>query len=93
MQNVPQTPTSRNPVAFFASFDGQHGQALRDDAGAVWFINDDGSVILLHNDDAPYLMLHGRIDIAQEQRLLDDLHGGLYQLVDSRNSHRPRLAA
>jgi len=26
MQNVPQTPTSRNPVAFFASFDGQHGQ-------------------------------------------------------------------
>jgi hypothetical protein len=83
MQNVPQTPTSRNPVAFFASFDGQHGQALRNDAGAVWFIN----------DDAPYLLLHGRIDIAQEQRLLDDLHGGLYQLVDSRNSHRPRLAA
>ena len=93
MTTISQNPAPRNPVAFHASFDGLHGQALRDAAGAVWFLADDGSVVLLHNEDAPFLTLFGRVDIAREQRLLDDLHGGLYQLVDFRNSHRPRVAA
>ena len=91
--NVPQTPASRNPLAFHASFDGQHGQALRAAAGAVGFLADDGAVVLLHDADAPYLQLHGRVDLAEEQRLLDDLHGGLYHLVDYRTSHRPLVAA
>ena len=90
---VPHPAPTRNPVAYHASFDGLHGQALRDSAGAVWFLADDGSVVLLHNEDAPYLTLFGRVDIAREQRLLDDLAGSLYELVDARNSHHARQAA
>ena len=93
MPSVTETSLTRNPLAYHASFDGQHGQALRDAAGTVWFLADDGSVVLLHNADAPHLTLFGRVDIAREQRLLDDLHGGLYQLVNVRNSHRARQAA
>jgi hypothetical protein len=92
MQTVPYPAPTRNSIAYHASFDGQHGQSLRPRAVACWFLADEGSVVLLHDDDAPYLQLHGRVDLAREQRLLDDLRGGLYQLVDMRNSHRPRLA-
>jgi hypothetical protein len=62
------------------------GKAVRDVSAAVWFIADDGAVTILCDADAPYLQLHGRVDITQEQRLLDDLHGGLLQLVDHRQS-------
>ncbi len=93
MANVPQTIRQSNPIAYHAFFDGQHGQALRDCMGACWFIADDGSVVLLHDADAPFVQLNGRVDLAAEQRFLDDLNGGLYQLVDYRNSHRPRQAA
>jgi hypothetical protein len=83
---------AQHPVSFNAEFDGQHGIALRDEHNAVWFIADDGALTLLHNADAPYLTLFGRTDIAAEQKMLDGLHGGLYQLIDHRNSHRPLAA-
>jgi hypothetical protein len=92
MATVPYTNPERNPVAYFAAFDGQQGQALRDMTGTCWFLGEDGTAVLLRNGDVPFLQLLGRVDLAEEQRLLDELHGGLYELVDYRNSHRPVAA-
>ena len=89
----PVSPTQYTPLAYHAAFDGLHGTALRDSAGACWFIADDGTLTLLHNDDTPFLHLNGRVDIAAEQRLLDDLAGGMLAIVEARNTEHARVAA
>jgi hypothetical protein len=92
MQTVTHAPSS-SPISYHAHFDGLPDSALRDSAGACWFLADDGTATLLHHCDAPFLTLLGWVDLAHEQRILDDLAGSLYELVDHRNSHHAHVAA
>lgn len=80
MKTVAHTTTPRKPYArvmYHATFQGQHGWALRDEQGACYFCGDDGNMILLHDTDAAALLLHGRVDLAAEARADDDVAAGL----------------
>src|SRR5262249_1764954 len=56
---VSQSPVSYNPIAYYATFGDEHGQARRDAQGAWWFTGDDGAVTLLHPEERASLHLHG----------------------------------
>lgn len=81
------------PRAFFAVFQGHEGFALRDASGACWFVAEGQLSTLLHEADLADLTLCGQVDVALAQAMKDTLAGGLLQLVEVRNTHRPRVAA
>jgi hypothetical protein len=78
-------PTStQQPVCRYAHFHGEHGWAIRDCTDAVYFLPDAGGRVLLHNVDIPALILGGRVDLAQQQRVLDDRRGTLARIATTR---------
>lgn len=58
-------------VAYHATYQGQHGQAIRDEFGSVYFHGDDDQMTPLFDTDAPALLLAGRVDLAADQRRRD----------------------
>jgi hypothetical protein len=83
-QQRPARITTRPAIAFYAFFDGVHGQALRDSTGACWFFADSGGKILLHDTDSQALQLLGRVDLTTQQHVLDTRCGGLAHVASSR---------
>jgi hypothetical protein len=76
-QRAPQ-PAKR--IAYHATYKGTHGQAIRDEAGYVWFISDDDAVTALTDSDRPNIQLHGRVDIAATQRV-EDARKAMFQAL------------
>lgn len=83
-QHRPTRSTSRPAIAYYAFFEGVHGQALRDSTGTCWFFADSGGKMLLHDTDAPALQLLGRVDLATQQHVLDNRSGGLAKAASVR---------
>ena len=83
-QQRPAHSTTRPSIAYYAFFDGVHGQALRESTGACWFFADSGGKILLHDTDAVALQLLGRVDLATAQHVLDNRRGGRAQIAATR---------
>jgi len=62
--------------AFYATLSNTEGQALRTTEGQVHFLTTNTGVWqTLSNADIPALALLGRCDLADVQRLADDVHG------------------
>jgi hypothetical protein len=75
---------TQQPVCYTAHLHGEYGWALRDCTDAVWFLPDDGGRLLLHNEDIPALVLGGRVDLATQQRVLDNRTGNLARIATTR---------
>jgi hypothetical protein len=63
------TPQKR--IAYHAEYQGQYGQAIRDEAGLVWFHADNDRMTRLYDTDMPALMLFGRVDITATAKVDD----------------------
>jgi hypothetical protein len=80
-------------IAYHATYQDQHGQAIRDEHGRVWFQGDDDRMTRLYDVDRPALTLHGRVDLAADQRRRDrEARTDLTQL-DQRRQEAIILAA
>jgi hypothetical protein len=68
--SIPQPTMPR--IAYHAQYGATYGMAIRDERGAVWFLDDQDTLTALTDADLPALMLFGRVDIAAHARV-DDL--------------------
>ena len=73
MATVAQSGATYNRIAYHATFRGEHGTAIRNQRGEVWFVSDADAVTRLYDADAPTLHLHGRVDVSADQRRCDML--------------------
>ena len=71
MDTVAQPTTTHKRIAYHATLRGEHGTAIRNHRGEVWFVSDDDTVSQLGDADMPGLMLYGRVDLACDQRRRD----------------------
>ncbi len=83
MTTVPETPTTRKP-AFYAHLHGIAG-AITMVHGAILFFAWDSGAITPVTSYAGLTVL-GDIGLADTQRLMDEIHGGLVQLACSRQN-------
>jgi hypothetical protein len=79
------TPKGIKRIAYHATYKGVHGQAIRDEAGIVWFISDDDAVTSLTDSDRPHTQLHGRVDIAAGQRV-EDTRKAMFHALAQQNA-------
>lgn len=94
---TPATPVQAAPQyttrVYYAAFHGVPGLAVRTTDGTAYFCAETTHAwTTLVDEDAPTLVLHGRLDLIQEQRTIDNLHGTLYQRIDARNSEHAKAA-
>jgi hypothetical protein len=85
MTTVPETPTTRKPTkAFYAHLYDQAGTLAKVD-GVIYFMQPaTGAITAIAPEHCPFLVVLGEIELADTQRLLDALHGGLAALCTSR---------
>jgi hypothetical protein len=85
MTTVPETTTTRKPAkAFYAHLYDQPG-VLAKVEGTLYFMDPEtGTITAVEPAMCPFLTVLGEIGLAETQRLMDDLHGGLATLCTSR---------
>jgi hypothetical protein len=85
MTTVPETPTPRKPAkAFYAHLYNQAGALAKVD-GIIYFMEPaTGTITAIAPEHCPFLTVLGEIGLADTQRIMDDLHGGLATIATSR---------
>jgi hypothetical protein len=82
---VPQPTTSSKPTkAFYAHLYDQPGTLAKVDGVIYFFQPETGTITALELEMCPFLTVLGEIGLADTQRLMDALHGGLVALCTSR---------
>jgi hypothetical protein len=87
MTTVLETPTPRKPAkAFYAHLYDQAGVLAKVD-GTIYFMDPaTGTITAIAPEHCPFLTVLGEIGLADTQRLLDELHGGLATTCTSRQN-------
>jgi hypothetical protein len=84
---VPQPTTAgKPPKAFYAHLYEEAGVLAKVD-GVIYFMQPDtGAITAIAPEHCPFLTVLGEIGLADTQRLLDELHGGLATICTSRQN-------
>jgi hypothetical protein len=73
----------KNVKAFYCVLFDQHGILGKVD-GTIYFFGADGEIITYEPEMANFCTVLGRTDIADTQKIMDQLHGGAAALCTSR---------
>jgi hypothetical protein len=77
-------PAPRKPSkAFYCWLDDTHGILTRVD-GIMYFLADDGALTEIEPQHCPFLMPCGEVGLADTQRLMDTMRGGLAAIACAR---------
>jgi hypothetical protein len=71
-------------IAYHATYKSEHGMAIRDEQGRVWFQGDNDVLVELFDVDRPHLQLHGRLDVSAAARMADGEAGTDLAQLDAR---------
>jgi hypothetical protein len=78
------TTTVKTPKAYYAHLYDEPGVLAKVD-GVIYFMEPDtGTITALEPEMGPWLTVLGEMGLADTQRVLDALHGGLVALCTSR---------
>jgi hypothetical protein len=73
----------KNVKAFYCVLFDQHGILGKVD-GSIYFFGDDGEIITYEPEMANFCTVLARTDIADTQKIMDQLHGGAAAICTSR---------
>lgn len=81
---APQTSVSKPPKAFFCHLYDEPGTLTKVD-GTIYFMSPDtGRIIEFEPEMAPWCCVLGEVGLAETQRILDTLRGGLAAVACTR---------
>ena len=84
---VPQPTTSGKPTkAFYAHLYDQAGTLAKVDGLIYFMVPESGTITALEPEMCTSLTVLGEIGLADTQRLLDELHGGLATICTARQN-------
>jgi hypothetical protein len=79
---LPQSSTPRK--AFYAHLYEEPGLLAKVDGTMYFLVPDTGAITAIEPEMCPFLTVLGEIGLADTQRIMDDIHGGLATIATSR---------
>jgi hypothetical protein len=85
MATVADTPTTRNPKAFYATFHGLSGVLTKPADHVLFLEHESSAVVTITEADMPHLVVLGEVAPAMAQYVADMAAGGYAAIACSRD--------